>query len=473
MNHRRRDAAVVFLVALLARAVVVLWARHRFPAAEDGAYYDRLAHRLASGSGYTWLWPDGSVTYAAHYPVGYPGLLAAAYALFGPSLGVAMGLNAVLGAAGAFAIHRLVDDPDGHRWRPFAAGLVVALHPALVAYTAAPMTEGVTAALLAVAGAAARPARSARRAWPWLAASGLAMGLATLVRPQSLLVAPAIGWMAAPRAARFGPRLASALAVVAIALGCVSPWTLRNCFRMHRCALVSVNGGWNLLIGASTSSGGWQPVAVPHECATVWDEGAKDSCFGRAAARSIAASPRSWLASAPAKVAMTLDYIGAGPWYLHASNATAFGESDKIALATVETATCRALLLGALVACGRLRGRRPRLRRWLALAGAVFAVSPHAWPAYVGVAACVALAGRRTLASAPMIVPMAACVILTTVAVHAVFFGAGRYGLAVVMFVSGLAFVKTGSADKPDGPLATEPGKGHLGRVGADEAIAG
>ena len=66
--HRRTWA--IAAIALLARLCVAVWAAPRFPAAGDGFYYDTLAHRLAQGQGYTWLWPDGAVTYAAHYPVG-------------------------------------------------------------------------------------------------------------------------------------------------------------------------------------------------------------------------------------------------------------------------------------------------------------------------------------------------------------------------------------------------------------------
>ena len=72
---KRRDALIVALVALAARLAVVLWAATSIPASADGTYYDRLAQRIASGQGYTWLWPDGAVTYAAHYPVGYPALV--------------------------------------------------------------------------------------------------------------------------------------------------------------------------------------------------------------------------------------------------------------------------------------------------------------------------------------------------------------------------------------------------------------
>ena len=110
------------------------------------------------------VWPDGAVTYAAHYPVGYPAILAAVYAVFGASLAAAMLVNALVGAAGAAAMHRLAlrAMPPRHA---IAAGIVVALHPALVPYTAAVMTEGVTAALLVVAAACAAAARETERAW--------------------------------------------------------------------------------------------------------------------------------------------------------------------------------------------------------------------------------------------------------------------------------------------------------------------
>jgi hypothetical protein len=439
-GNRRRDALLAFAVALAARLAVVVWGWTRFPAVEDGHYYDVLARRLAAGQGYTWLWPDGAVTYAAHYPVGYPAMLAPAYVVFGASAGVAMTLNAVIGAAAAYGAHRIVDGAGVPRWRPLAAGLVVALHPALLPYTAAVMTEGVTAAWLVVCAAIAAHARRAPRPWPWVALLGLAMAVATLVRPQSLLLAPVLGALAVPAGVPVTKRGLRAAAVTLCALACVAPWSLRNCVHMHRCALVSVNGGWNLLIGAHTDSGGWEPMNAPPECAGVWDEAGKDACFERAARRDIAAAPLAWLARAPAKVAMTLDYFGAAPWYLHASDAPAFDDADKVRLATVETVTCRLLLLAALVAAGRLAGPRSLARKLVALAGASAAVTLHAWIAYLALAVAIGLLGGRALARAPLGVPAAAAVIVATALVHAAFFGAGRYGLVVAPFVAALAF---------------------------------
>jgi len=141
-------------VALAVRALVLVWAGARFPPAADGFYYHTIAARIAAGLGSTWQWPDGAVTYAAHYPVGYPALLAIAYALVGPSHVVAGSVNALLGSMAAVAVRRLVLQAATPR-SALAAGLAIALHPGLVMYTPAVMTEGVTAALLVLAAWAA------------------------------------------------------------------------------------------------------------------------------------------------------------------------------------------------------------------------------------------------------------------------------------------------------------------------------
>jgi len=456
VSGRHRGAFFAFAVALAARLGIVAWARGRFPAADDGHYYDLLARRLASGAGYTWLWPDGAVTYVAHYPVGYPLLLAAPYALFGASPGVAMAINAVIGASSALAVYSLLDGPTVPRWRPLAGAMVVALHPALLPYTAAVMTEGVTASLLVAAAALAARARTARVAWPWLTAAGSVMACAILVRPQSLLLAPVFGFLAMAGGGGLAPRLLRAAGVTALALACISPWTLRNCVRMHRCALVSVNGGWNLLIGAMTTTGGWQALTVPPACATVWDEAAKDRCFGEEATREIARAPRAWLGRAPAKIAMTLDYFAAAPSYLHSSNPSSFDRPAEVALVGFETLTCRLLLLAALVACGRLPGPRALGRKVIALGGSVAAVTPYGWIGYLALPVCVGVAGGRAVARGPMLVPCAAAVILATVVTHAVFFGAGRYGLVVAPFVAALAFAEP-SPRAPDAVLESTP----------------
>ena len=109
------------------------------------------------------------------------------------------------------------------------------------------------------------------------------------------------------------------------------------------------------------------------------------------------------------------------------------------------------LLLGALVTCGRMTGKYSTLRKGVALAGGVAAVTLHGWLGYAAIPLMAALAGMRALGRGPVVVPIAAGVIGATAAVHAVFFGAGRYGLVVAPFVAVLAFAdaaRTGVASE-------------------------
>ncbi len=445
--------------ALCVRLAVVAWAASRFPPAGDGTYYDTLARRIAEGHGYTWLWPDGAVTSVAHYPVGYPAMLALVYfrGVRSAAPSRRWSWNALFGAAMASAVYGLFlpsegpsrsEDAAPRAWAT-AAAVAVGIHPALVPYTAAVMTEGVATALVVVAVASARG--RFHRAWLGWGIAGLALGVATLVRPQCLAFAPLLGFLAPVAPAPWAVRTRAAAVVVGIALATCAPWTARNCIAMNKCALVSVNGGWNLLIGTQTNQGAWQPVDVPEVCRAVWDEAGKDDCFARAAHAAIARDPLAWVGRTPAKLAATFDYFGGGPWYLHASNPGAFGERAKVVLGALETVVSYLFLLVALARVALAEGPRRSLRVGLTASGAALAaVLVHGWVAYLALAAAILAFGPRWLARAPIIVAWTAILILATAATHAVFFGAGRYGLVVVPFVTALAFLPRG--DRSAGP---------------------
>ncbi|AKT43207.1 glycosyltransferase family 39 protein [Chondromyces crocatus] len=473
----RRDAAVVFVIALIARLAAVEWAATRFAPAADGAYYHQLALRLAEGQGYTWRWPDGVVTYAAHYPVGYPGAIAALYAVAGPHPVAAMMLNAVLGSFAALAVHRLAAHATPHRAIAFLAGALVAVHPGLVAYTPALMTEGVTGALLACAGwavarAAQHPAPS-RTPIPFVIV-GLVLGVATLMRPQALLLAPVFGWIAARRpgasevmeasqgtsqSVSAQPRLAPVtrsawramashalpmLVVTMTALAVCMPWTVRNCERMGRCALVSMNGGWNLLIGTDPEArGAWAPLQVPDGCREIFDEAGKDACFAQEARRKILQHPVEWLGLIPQKLGATLNYCGAAGWYLREANPEEFSEKSKIALGVVETIYERGVLLLCLVWAAR-QGVSKR-SRWsqvvtgaLLIVGVMATLHVQAWVGYVSLLGMSLMRGS-VLRRASVLPLVTLSVLAATLLTHAAFFGAGRYALVTFPLLSGLA----------------------------------
>jgi hypothetical protein len=275
------------------------------------------------------------------------------------------------------------------------------------------------------------------------------LGIATLVRPQSLALAPLLGWLAVRTEAReLRRRVGVTVGLTVLALLVCAPWTARNCVRMEKCALVSVNGGWNLAIGTQTKDGGWQEMAVPDACKEVFAEAAKDTCFGGAAVGAIAADPWRWLARAPAKLHVTFDYFGAAPWYLHAASAERFPYSAKVTLAAIEVLASRLLLMAALVSVRKLSGPRPVVREGVTALGLLACFLPSgAAVAYLACAVAILVLGWRALARAPLVVPATAAMILATALTHAVFFGSGRYGLVVVPFVTALAFLRAGRID--------------------------
>ncbi len=447
---RSSDGFAIAGVALAVRLAVVAWAATRFPPAEDGKYYQIVATRIAEGKGYTWLWPDGVVTYAAHYPVGYPAVLGALYAVFGAHPTLAMVANGVMGALAALAVHRVASVGANRRGANVAA-LAIALHPGLVFYTPAIMTEGFAAALLALAAWATVAARRRGRGVVW---TGIAFGAATLVRPQSLLLAPCFGWLAAPPGNR-RVALGRAAAVTAIAVGACLPWTFRNCARMHSCVLVSANAGWNLFIGAAPgATGSWvalDQLGVPAECRNVFGEAEKDACFGHAAVRDIEREPGRFLSLVPKKLAVTFDYAGAAGWYLHSSNPGAFSESAKVRLGTAETIWERLVVLAALVAIARYDGPFGRVRKGAAAATSAFLFMKSAWVAHLGLGLSAALLGRRFRDADRLPASLAAVTVLGTAATHAVFFGSGRYSLVCFPALAGLAgTVLTGSKEPRD-----------------------
>ena len=463
---RWSDALRIGAAGLVLRLAAVIWGASRFPPAADGTFYDTVARRIADGEGYTWLWPDGAVTYAAHYPVGYPAMVGALYAVFGPTPAAAMVFNAILGALAVVASYWLGAEFAARRWAALAA-LIAAVHPSLVLYTPALMTEGATAALYVIAAwGACHWARKAGLGPGWLL--GVVLGVTLLVRPQSLLLVPVIGAVAAHRergsepAAKSSRRITStfwfrAVMLTSVALLVCAPWTLRNCQRMGRCVLVSANGGWNLLIGtAEQAKGAWialTDMGVPVECREVFEEALKDACFGEAAVRRIRERPGVWLGLAPSKWGATFDYPAAPAHYLRMSNPALFSHDDEQRLVVVETAFSRVLSALALLGFWGLPGPARRLRGLFAALGLLSLALPFAWVATLCLLALGAIQWRVLTAARPLAVALAALGL--TALIHAVFFGAGRYAL-VGGYLAGLLAI-AGSAAKAAPPAKVQP----------------
>jgi 4-amino-4-deoxy-L-arabinose transferase-like glycosyltransferase len=426
---------VLFLVALAPRLFVALaWAREPV---WDGHYYHFGATRIAEGFGYTEDVLVGGVLQSkpwCHYPVGYSAFLAGLYAVFGSDLAVAPVAQAVLGALLAVVGHRLARyfTTSG---RAQVAGALIALNPGLIVYTAVLMTE-----LLAALGMllAALIACAARRPAQAFVGSGVVVGLTTLVRPPSLLVAPLLSflWTRYRGWAVLGGALALGVSVLV-----VLPWTWRNCKVMDGCAFVSTNGGWNLAIGALSDTGRFRSLRAVDGCPVVTGQVQQDRCWGRVGVDVIRDDPARWLALAPRKLSQTFDHESFAIEYLREADPRTWNEPRRIAGRGLLTFAHRALLvLAALGMVAWPSSRHPApSRRWQAgaligvLGLAAYVTFHDEHPFYLMVAGLLLLA-VLPLPGAPPLGGVGRFLVGTVLAAsvtHVVFFGDDRYHLVV------------------------------------------
>ena len=445
----RRDrvfAAALFVLALAPRLYVALaWPREPV---WDGHYYDFGARRIAAGLGYSDDVVIGGQTVWhpwCHYPVGYSGFLGFFYWLFGAGPRTGPVVNAVVGALTAVLVHRLAVRATSVT-RARAAGALTAAHPGLIVYTALLMTEPLAGFGLLLAAwlflrERDRPARAG-------AMAGVVLGLSTLVRPPSLLLAPALFFLARRAEGAGGEgqsrrwawalRLVGPAVAAGVAVFTVLPWTLRNCRVMDGCAFVSTNAGWNLMIGAfPRATGRFETVRATDGCPVVTGQVQQDRCWGETGARHIRKDPVRWLSLAPKKLGYTFDHESFPIGYLGEANPKDWPEARKELGRGVLTVFHRGLLfLAALAAVPWPRLREGRGWRealtWVALLGVIvlglwglFADGHPSWPLALAVVflPAVSFSGARRSG----VVSYLAFLVGTVAAVSVVFFGEDRY----------------------------------------------
>ncbi|HUT76315.1 MAG TPA: glycosyltransferase family 39 protein, partial [Polyangia bacterium] len=253
---QRREVAVVAaitVVALLLRGLHVWQAALHDPffflPAVDPKVYHEWAIRIADGD-----WLGDQVFFLS--PL-YPYFLSAIYAVTGPSLLAAKIIQAVLSAGCCLLIHLI-----GRRVFGILAGVIAAALWALYSLSIFYDTELLVAAIqtplnLAVALFLLRAERTGGRR-SWLAA-GVLLGLSTLARPNTLLLAGLIvPWGALALRGRFS-RGAVALRLALFGAGMalmVAPVTVRNHVVGDDFVLVSSQSGANLYIGNGPGAAG-------------------------------------------------------------------------------------------------------------------------------------------------------------------------------------------------------------------------
>jgi hypothetical protein len=446
-------AAIIAIVALLPRLYVALvWAKEPV---WDGHYYHFGATRIAEGLGYSEdvirqglkVWKPWT-----HYPVGYSGLLAVFYAIFGPHNWVAPVVNAIAGTGLVLLVHRIARQALG-LWRGRLAALLTAIHPGLIAYSAVVMTEPFAGFLIALV--IYFIIRAPERKLTLLLA-GFTLALAVLVRPSSLLAAPLLivlfpfsFWRAVAHTAIVGT----------LCVLFVLPWTLRNCHRMDGCAFVSTNAGWNLAIGALTDTGRFRTLRAADGCPVVTGQVQQDRCWWQVGLDIIKKDPAHFLAIAPKKLAQTFDHESFVIEYLHEADPTTWPERRRQKGREMLSASHRALVVLALfcVAAG-ISWRRFKsiafITQALLIAALTFAsisiIDNDEHPYYLLIiAVCtlfwIPLPGRPKHSGALI---FSVAFIAVTALTHIVFFGDDRYHMVVTPFLCLCAAAALGPAAK-------------------------
>ena len=229
----RRSAIIAASLAGAAVFVTTLWARAGAPAGVyiDDGFYAILGRALATGHGLRYIgWPGAPSP--AHYPPGYPLLLALLWRLGGSVDAVSRWgawLNAgCLAAAAAFVVAALQLRFDLPAWIAAAAAVVGAVATPVLAVSTLLLSEACFLSLVVLALWAADRSAAAPGRIGWAVAAGAFAGSAALVRTIGLSALAAVLLVALLRR-RWRPALAAALGGAVVLV----PWILASAGRPH------------------------------------------------------------------------------------------------------------------------------------------------------------------------------------------------------------------------------------------------
>jgi 4-amino-4-deoxy-L-arabinose transferase-like glycosyltransferase len=233
----------------------------------DHAVYHGLAVRLVETGVYD------AKKHRAYWPPGYPVFLAALYALFGTSVWVAKVANVLLAAGADLVAWLAVRRHVGAAAAAIALVLTAAwpgrnFHVDVLSYD-----ELVIVLVLASIACMPKPPASRLKVASWLA-SGLALGLACLVRPTLGLAPVAVGaYLLVARVPWRRAVLCTVTYMVAMLVPIV-PWTVRNYRVLGRFIPLTTNAGGNFYNSWAPGGTGsfYKPAWEQLQAATGGDE---------------------------------------------------------------------------------------------------------------------------------------------------------------------------------------------------------
>lgn len=354
----RRAPWVVIGLALALRGLAILAA---VEPSSDAAWYFSRAAMLADGRGY--LGDHGAPT--AYWPPGWPMALSLVFHLTGPAIWATGLLNLALSALSGWLALDLGRRLFGSEVAGRMGLLLWAAYPNAIVYAPLALTEVFyTTLLLALCWLLV-----ARQGVAATLLAGLVLGLATLVKAQSLVVVPLILaialWRETGAMRRLPALVGKGLALGALAALVVMPWSLRNQRELGAFVAVSTNGGITLLTGNNDSArGGFtpeDPVVRALDARTDLGELAKDAEAKRLGMAWIAAHPARFVGLMPMKLVRLWGPDGEGLWaYETGSPAYAAAPRAFLLLRVANQAWYWALLALAAVAVPLMIRKRRR-----------------------------------------------------------------------------------------------------------------
>ncbi|MDQ1631698.1 MAG: hypothetical protein QOC80_1670 [Frankiaceae bacterium] len=224
-----RSLLLIVGVALVVRIVYCLIVLRDYTPISDASDYYKIAVNIGAGHGFSTTFPFGYEHATAFRPPLFPALLGAVFSITGPSLGVAQGVNVVLGCVVVGLLTLVTAQFSGNRLAGVIAGAIAAVYPPLLANDGPPLTEALAMTLL-LAGLLALGQHRCL-------AAGVAIGLLVLTRPSAQLLVPVIGlWLLVTVGWK-------RTAIFAVAVGVVVlPWVARNEVVFGKPVLVTSNG---------------------------------------------------------------------------------------------------------------------------------------------------------------------------------------------------------------------------------------
>ncbi|MEA2383431.1 MAG: hypothetical protein QOH72_3402 [Solirubrobacteraceae bacterium] len=240
-------AAVLVLAAAFAIRVAYVDATPNMKLVADARDYDGHAVSIARGMGYS---KSYALRPTAFRPPGFTYLLGGVYHLAGVESSatprrviVARRTQIVIGTV----LVAMIGLVAAQLWGPVVALVAMALaavYVPLVTMSGTVMSEPLFAVfMLACLSAAIMYRRSAHR-WRWALLAGAFAGLATLTRANAMILLLPLAFVAWDRRPRWSLRaLGPAVALVAVAVLVVAPWTVRNAQTLHAFVPVSTQLG--------------------------------------------------------------------------------------------------------------------------------------------------------------------------------------------------------------------------------------